>query len=58
MRSMGDVDCGALLRFPALAPASAQGCDESVMLPISSYQGDLWAQGCGAAAVMVKHDVY
>jgi len=30
------------------------------MLPISSYQGELWAraQGCDAAVVMVKHDVY
>ena len=37
---MGDVDCGALLRFPALALTSAQGGDESVMLPISSYQGE------------------
>lgn len=60
MRSMGDVDCGALLRFPALAPTSSQGCDESVMLPISSCHGELWAraQGCDAAVVMVKHDVY
>ena len=60
MHSMGDVDCGALLRFPALAPTSSQGCDESVMLPISSCHGELWAraQGCDAAVVMVKHDVY
>lgn len=30
------------------------------MLPISLYQGELWAraQGCDAAVVMVKRDVY